>query len=203
MRNFAATPPPGVEFDYSAATIPLIDRLRLLVPVTLAVGLAGAPAQAAPRPAAKATPDAQAVRTWLTALAATDPRTLAEASTLPFTFATNYKWKKCDGTANDEKAQQKTFKCLFSNEKILIGELKYADENTVIQGAEPQGAEAIKDVPRQLREVVKKLGTAGEQVLVGGYLNGDGIVFQFVFALRPVAGKLKVSGLAMDFAAHE
>lgn len=176
--------------------------LRLL-PVILALCLTTPPAKAAPRPAANPSPPAQAVRAWLAALATKDPRKLAEASTLPFTFATDYKRKKCEGTANDEKARLKIFRCLFADEKILVGELKYMDQNTVIEGAEPEGAEAIKDIPPRLRDLVKKLGAADGQSLVLGYLNGDGIVFEFLFAVRPAAGRLKVSGLALDFEVHE
>jgi hypothetical protein len=177
--------------------------LRGFITILLASCLAAPTAQAAPKSEAKTTPAAQVALDWLAALAAKDLRNLSEVSTVPFTFATDYKRKKCDGVANDEKARQKTFRCLFSDEKILIGELQYMQENTVIQGAEPKGAEAIKDVSSKLHGLVKNLGTADGQALVGGYLNGDGIVFEFLFAVRPAAGNLRISGLAMAFEVHE
>lgn len=176
---------------------------RTLIAILLAVCLVVPAAQAAPNPAADPTRAAQVAMAWLASLAAKDLRKLSEASTVPFTFATDYKTKKCDGVANDEKAGQKIFRCLFSDEKILIGELQYMRENTVIQGAEPKGAEPIKDVPSKLRGLVKNLGTADGQALVGGYLNGDGIVFEFLFAVRPADGKLRISGLALAFEVHE
>jgi len=43
------------------------------------------------------------------------------------------------------------------------------------------------------------LGNMDGQTTVEGYLNGDGITFGFVFALRPVDGGWRVSGLALNF----
>jgi ketosteroid isomerase-like protein len=177
--------------------------LRSLIAILLAVCLAAPTAQAAPKSAADPTPAAQVALAWLAALAAKDLRKLSDVSTVPFTFVTDYKREKCDGVANDEKARRKIFRCLVSDEKILIDELQYMQQNTVIQGAEPKGAQAIKDVLPKLRGLVNSLGTAEGQSLVGGYLNGDGIVFEFLFAVRPADGKLRVSGLALAFEVHE
>lgn len=178
--------------------------LKVLLSGALLLCLMRAPAQAAPKPAAHPTPAAEAIMAWLNALAAKDAGKLAEASALPFTLATDYKReRRCDGTAKDQRSREKTFRCLFSYERILVGELQSAAQNAVIQGAEPAWAPPIKEIPPKLRRPAGKLGSAEGQSLVGAYLNGDGVAFQFLFAVRPVDGKLKVSGLALGFALAE
>jgi hypothetical protein len=177
--------------------------LKVLLAIALSLSVPGASAQAAPRPAAHPTPAAVAVMAWLSALAAKDAGKLAEASTLPFTFVTDYKRKKCDGTAKDEKAREKIFRCLFSDEKILIRELQYRDENTVIQGAESESAEPNNEIPSKLRRLAGKLGSTEGQSLIAAFLSGDGISFDLLFAVRSIDGKQKVGGFTMDFELKE
>ncbi len=103
---------------------------------------------------------------------------------------------RCDAVAKDEKALTKTLRCVISAEKLLVDELKYPD-GVVLQGAEPGGAEPIGSYQSRFRKLVGRLGTSEGQTTIEGYINGDGVTFEFIFALRPDGDAFKVSGLLM------
>jgi hypothetical protein len=181
-------PPPRREVVYAAAMGTQVVALAL----SLFFAEPGGAALPRPEPAAVA-----AVRTWLAAMGAKNVAKLRDASAVPFTFLTDAKRKRCEGVAADDKALGKTLKCAMRTEKLLIEELKYLDD-VVLQGAEGGGSQPITSYASYLRELVDKLDTTEGHATVGGYINGDGETFDFVFAVRPDGkGGFKVSGLAL------
>jgi len=139
----------------------------------------------------------RAVRDWLAAFKAADADKLAITSTTPFVFSTDYQRKKCDATAKDSAKLQKLFRCLFVDERTFIGEL--AAVEPVLAPPSSDSTSLVEKKPSALKKLIGKLGMADGQTLVDGFLNGDGITFTFVFAVRPIDGRLLVSGLLLQF----
>ena len=141
-----------------------------------------------------------AVRQWLGALAASDASKLSSASISPFTLATDYRRRKCDGIAKDPKALAKLLRCVISNDKILAGELKYMDENPSCRVPSLGGcAVGSRRIRARLRERINRLGSSEGETTVEGYLNGDGVTFELIFALRPDDGGRRASGLLLHY----
>lgn len=117
---------------------------------------------------------ASAARAWLDALKRRDTRALAEKTRFPFVYETTSRKKLCEGTAVDAKELAATVDCLARRDKLLLEQLAHV-ERLDVKVLEPART------PPSLAKLIGK-PTGGDR-LVGAFLNGDGITFEFVLVV--------------------
>ncbi len=115
-------------------------------------------------------------RSWLDALVAQNVGKLAEKTRFPFSYKSTSAKKTCEGTAADAKKLATTVDCLARRDHLLLEELGHA-ESLEVKVMEPA------HVPLWLRKMMGR-PAAGER-LVGTFINGDGITFEFVLVVVP------------------
>lgn len=117
---------------------------------------------------------ASAARAWLDALKRRDMEALAERTRFPFTYRSTNRRKLCEATSADARQLTAVVDCLARRDKLLLEELARAAK-VEVKVLEPARA------PAWLAKLIGK--PAGGDWLVGGFLNGDGITFEFVLVV--------------------
>jgi hypothetical protein len=121
----------------------------------------------------KADPTAlETARKWLSTVAAGDSSAVAKVTSVPFTFATTAKVKRCEGVAADQERLGKWLDCLRRDNKLLLEEAR-------------QGALTIADPPNVESKVLRALGSkiATKGTWIEAIINGDGVTYTFRFLI--------------------
>jgi hypothetical protein len=124
---------------------------------------------------------------WMTALKAADLPGLRDQTIFPFGLKSTNRQKLCEGTAQNSAAFASMVHCLNRRRKVtFVGEMESwrpADLKVIDVGS----------LPTTLRKMV---GTpAPDEKLVETFINGEGVVFEFVLVVKTVAGRSGVNAV--------
>jgi hypothetical protein len=128
-------------------------------------------------------------RRWFEGLKAKNPAQVAAETVYPFTFGSTSRKKRCEGVADDEKKLEAIVGCVIKRDKLLMGEMKYAEKIDV------KAIEA-NDVPVEFRKLVGKVGEGDR--LATWFINGDGVSFGFLLVIGGEQGRAGVKTFLMD-----
>jgi hypothetical protein len=161
--------------------------IRRTLAVALLLGVApGSGSAADPVPAT------ETARLWLRALHDGNVDAITSLTVLPFAYQEAWPKKKCTRVAKDAVAVRKWLECARKNETLLIEELRWEqnDPSHVHLGL---GSEAAS---KKLRALAK--GSSGK-TWVNGFINGDGVTYEFLFAIDgDDAGGRRVVAMYID-----
>jgi hypothetical protein len=136
--------------------------LRALV-ILLGVATPLAGAQAKTDPAALAV-----ARSWPHAVERGNAEVLTKTTSVPFTYATTNKVKRCERSVSSEKDLSSWLTCMRKNEKLLMEEIRQGD----VQPSDPPNVES-----KALKALAGKI--PGDGKWIETYINGDGVTFTF------------------------
>jgi hypothetical protein len=153
------------------------------------IGLGGLLMVAALSIPARAEPTASdTARAWLRSLRTGKSAAIAESMSLPFTYREAWPKKQCDRLVIDQKSLAEWVGCIRKKEDLLLGELKWEKENLTLESGQGKS-------PQKLRALTKDLGP-GEWV--HGWINGDGVTYEFLLLVDRTSGKPRVSACIID-----
>ncbi|HTQ04172.1 MAG TPA: hypothetical protein VMI54_09955 [Polyangiaceae bacterium] len=151
------------------------------------------PEQSATRPTWSSPPTAvkpeQVATNWLKALGAGDIDELSNSTVFPFSFRTTDKTKECEGAIASESGLREFVPCLRKQRKSLMKELGYAESSKVDVVERMDAASSLRPLLSDLR---------ADEVLVTGFINGDGVSFGFGVVLMRSSRGLRVRSFALD-----
>jgi hypothetical protein len=111
----------------------------------------------------------EAASKWLQAVASGDP---AETTSMPFTFATTAKVKRCERTVTDRKALAEWLTCVRKSDQLLVNEVRRG----TLMPSDPAHVESPA-----LRSLASKISARGKWI--EAFINGDGVTYTFRFLL--------------------
>jgi len=124
-------------------------------------------------PRAKTDPAAlEVARKWLQAVGTSEPTALEKSTSMPFTYATTAKVKRCERKVTEAKALSDWLKCLRTGDKLLVEEIQQGD----LKPSDPPNVES-----KALRSLGSKISRDGKWV--EAYINGDGVTYTFRFLI--------------------
>jgi hypothetical protein len=118
-----------------------------------------------------------AARLWLRALHDGSVETLASLTTLPFGYRETWPKKQCARVAKDVPALRKWLGCMRKKEDLLIEELLREKNDP----SHVRLVDGIEGASKKLRDLAK--AAPGKSRWVNGYINGDGVTYEFLFAI--------------------
>ncbi len=161
--------------------------IRRTLALALLLGVASGSATAA-----DPVPATETVRLWLGALHDGNVDAFESLTALPFIYREAWPKKQCTRVAKDPVAVKGWLECARKKEGLLIEELR-REQNDPSHVHLGLGSEAAS---KKLRALAK--GTSGK-TWVNGFINGDGVTYEFLFAIDgDASGGRRVAAMYID-----
>ena len=114
----------------------------------------------------------EVAKTWLRAVERGDLQVLAKTTSVPFTYATTAKVKRCEQTVSAQKDLSSWVSCIRKADDLLMEEIRQSE----VIPADPPNVES-----KEMKRLASKITVPG--TWIKAYINGDGVTFTFRFLL--------------------
>jgi hypothetical protein len=114
----------------------------------------------------------EVARNWLGALERGDMQVLTKTTSVPFTYSTTAKVKRCEQTVSAQKELSSWVSCIRKADDLLMAEIRQSE----VMPADHPNVES-----KEMKRLASKITVPG--TWVKAYINGDGVTFTFRFLL--------------------